>query len=65
MKVCSNTTRPLLETLPYLAEDHVVLCVGNEDEIERMLLGTCTILLHDWTTCITAMMDPMMAGWFE
>ena len=40
-------------------------CVGNEAEIERMLLGPGTILSHDWATCITAMMDPTLVGSFE
>jgi len=43
-----------------------VPCVGNEAEIERMLLGPGTILPHDWATCITAMiMDPTLVGSFE
>jgi len=66
VNLCLEITRPLLETLLYLGEDRIVLCVGNKDEIECMLLGTCMIRSHDWTTFIMSpIMNPTMMGWLK
>ena len=54
----------LLSSLSHLAVDHVTSCVGNEKEIERMILGLSYILCSDVSACVLAMMEPI-AGWFE
>ena len=53
-----------LDTLTHLASDYIFSCVGNEKEIEKMILGITMNLGDHLTSCIMAMIDPM-AGWFE
>ncbi|KAL7532256.1 hypothetical protein ACHAXR_009448 [Thalassiosira sp. AJA248-18] len=65
MNLCWDVAHSLLhQVLPHLAVDHVVSCIGNEREIDRMLLGMCMILSNDFLASILGMMEPM-AGWFE
>lgn len=61
---CWDTLRSLLSILSQIAVDYVTSSVGNEWEIERMLLGLCTMLSNDLAACILSMMEPM-AGFFE
>mmetsp|Transcript_5993 Transcript_5993/g.13126 ORF Transcript_5993/g.13126 Transcript_5993/m.13126 type:complete len:588 (-) Transcript_5993:85-1848(-) len=56
--------KQFLECLSHLASDYVQSCVGNENEIERMMLGIGLILQRSSVCCLLAAMDPM-AGWFE
>eukprot|EP00975_Prorocentrum_lima_P064517 12898063-Prorocentrum_lima.AAC.1 len=44
--------------------EYVTSSVGHEKEMERMILGLCSILCTDVSSCVLAMMEPM-AGWFE
>jgi hypothetical protein len=54
----------LLSSLSHLAKDYITSCVGNEKNIEKMILGLSLILCLDFPACVLAMMDSM-AGWFE
>eukprot|EP00986_Skeletonema_menzelii_P012199 scaffold6619_cov146-Skeletonema_menzelii.AAC.5 len=54
----------LLSSLSRLAVEYCTSSVGNEKEMERMILGLCSILCSDVSSCVLAMMEPM-AGWFE
>ena len=54
----------LIASLSYFALDYITACVGDEQQIERMLVGMCLILAHDCATIVTAAIDPL-AGWFE
>lgn len=54
----------LLKSLHHLALDYVTSCVGDEIQIERMMLGICFILVNDTAACASAAMKPL-AGWFE
>lgn len=62
--LCWDIARSLLDALADLALDHVRSCVGNEREVERMLLGMCMIYSNDFSSCVMAMMEPM-ASRFE
>ncbi|KAL7469082.1 hypothetical protein ACHAXS_009333 [Conticribra weissflogii] len=53
-----------LKYLSHLASDYVLSCVGNENEIERMILSICLILQRSSSCCLLAAIDPT-AGWFE
>ena len=64
MDLCWDIARSILDMLSQLAVDYVVSCVGNEREVERMLLGIALILSDDFGACIFGMMEPM-AGTFE
>lgn len=55
----------LLGALSHLAAEHVASAVGNEREVERMLLGMCLALSEDVSACIAGMMEPNMADAFE
>jgi hypothetical protein len=59
-----DTVQCLLTSLSHLALDSITSCVGDESEIERMMLGICFMLTHDVAACTTASMEPL-AGWFE
>ena len=54
----------LLASLSHLALDYISSCVGDEKQIERMVLGMCFILVNDCSAITSAAMDPL-AGWFE
>ncbi|KAL7484839.1 hypothetical protein ACHAW6_012763 [Cyclotella cf. meneghiniana] len=59
-----DTVKCLLASLSHLALDYITSCVGEEREIERMMLGICFMLTHDVAACTTASIDPL-AEWFE
>jgi len=54
----------LVLSLSHLAMEYVTSSVGHEKEMERMILGLCSILCTDVSSCVLAMVEPM-AGWFE
>ena len=64
MDLCWNTTQALLNVLSKMAIDYVMSAVGNESEIERMVLGICLILSNDYLACIMGMIEPM-SGFLE
>ena len=64
MDLCWDIVQSLLTVLSNMAVDYVTSCVGNEFEIERMVLGICMILSNDYLACIMGMMEPM-ADTFE
>ncbi len=53
-----------LDVLSRLALGYITSSVGNEREIERMVMGMSLILTSDFDASILAAMEPM-AGWFE
>eukprot|EP01082_Thalassiosira_pseudonana_P001233 g927.t1 g927 contig10:1016576-1017427(-) len=53
-----------LDVLSHLALGYITSSVGNEREIERMVMGMSLILTSDFDASILAAMEPM-AGWFE
>ena len=65
MNLYWDTTRTLLHMLSKMAMNYVTSSVGNEYEIERLLLGLCVLLANnDDVACILSMMEPM-CGYFE
>ena len=54
----------LLQSLSQLAIEYCTSSIGYEREMERMMLGLCSILCTDVASCVLAMMEPM-AGWLE
>jgi hypothetical protein len=54
----------LLTSLSQLSKEYITSCIGYETEIERMMLGLSYILCTDISSCVLAMMEPMV-GWFE
>eukprot|EP00984_Skeletonema_dohrnii_P028654 scaffold18707_cov80-Skeletonema_dohrnii-CCMP3373.AAC.5 len=55
----------LVLSLSHLAMEYVTSSVGHEKEMERMILGLCSILCTDVSSCVLAMMEEPMSGWFE
>ena len=54
----------LLTSLSQLSKEYITSCIGYETEIERMILGLSYILCTDISSCVLAMMEPMV-GYFE
>ena len=44
MDLCWNNAQSLLDVLSHLSVNHIVSCVGNKQEVDRMLLGIYMIL---------------------
>ncbi len=61
---CWDALHSLLDVVSHMAVDYVMSSVGNELEIERMLVGLCMILSNNYSACILGMMEPI-AGSFE
>lgn len=59
-----DTMQCLLATLSDLALDYITSCVGDERQVERMVLGLCLVLANDSAACVTAALEPL-AGWLE
>ena len=64
MDQCWDTIQAILNVLSKMAVDYVMSAVGNELEIERMVLGICLILSNDYLACIMGMIEPM-SGFLE
>ena len=64
LEFCWDALHSLINILSQMAVDYVMSSVGNEWEIERMLLGLCMMLSNDFVACTLAMIEPM-AGFFE
>jgi len=64
MDLCWDITQAILNVLSKMAIDYVMSAVGNELEIERMVLGICLILSNDYLACIMGMIEPM-SGFLE
>jgi hypothetical protein len=54
----------LLTSLSQLSKEYITSCIGYETEIERMIMGLSYILCTDISSCVMAMMEPMV-GYFE
>ena len=59
-----DTIQLLLASMEHLALDYITSCVGDERQIERMVLGLCLILADDTAASTLSALDPL-AGWFE
>ena len=64
MDLCWDTTQAILNALSKIAVDYVISAIGNELEIERMVLGICLILSKNYLACIMGMIEPM-SGFLE
>jgi len=64
MDLCWDITLAILNVLSKMAIDYVMSAVGNELEIERMVLGICLILSNDYLACIMGMIEPK-SGFLE
>ncbi|KAL7541477.1 hypothetical protein ACHAWF_006939 [Thalassiosira exigua] len=61
---CWDLLRSVLDELSLLATDHAKSCVGNEREVDRVLLGLCLLLSDDFLSSVLGMAEPY-AGTFE
>lgn len=59
-----DLVQQLLASLSHLALDYISSCVGDEKQIERMVLGICFILVNDCSAITAAAIEPL-TGWFE
>ena len=63
---CDNA-QSLLDVLSHLAVKHIVSCIGNEQEVDRMLLGIYMILSNGFSACIIGVIEPLTGrfkiGW--
>ena len=63
---CDNA-QSLLDVLSHLAVKHIVSCIGNEQEVDRMLLGIYMILSNEFSACVIGVIEPLTGrskiGW--
>jgi hypothetical protein len=62
MNLYWDAIQQLFNTLSHLALDYITSCVGDERQIERMVLGICLVLVNDYAACTIAAIESLASS---